>query len=156
MARHTTTYVVTDEGRDKGKHFLITEMSASKAESWAMRALMALMGSNVDLPEGFETLGMAGLAQVGFKGLSQLSWNVAEPLLAEMLECVQVIPDRHKPSVVRPILDEDYDIEEITTRLKLRMEVWSLHTDFLKAVAPSLVEKAKAAGKQSRTATSVK
>ena len=30
------------------------------------------------------------------------------------------------------------DIEEITTRIKIRAEVWKLHTGFLKAVAPSI------------------
>ena len=46
------------------------------------------------------------------------------------------MPDPSKPHVVRNLIEED--IEEITTRLKLRGEVWKLHTGFLKAVAPSI------------------
>lgn len=135
MARKTINYTVTDDNRDNGKLFLITEMPASKAESWAMRALLALMANGVDMPEGFENNGMAGMAEMGIKALSGLKWEVAEPLLNEMMDCVQIVPDPTKIHVARKLFDED--IEEITTRIKLRVEVWSLHTDFLKAVVRS-------------------
>jgi hypothetical protein len=157
--RYTATYTVADEGRDKGKMFLITEMLASQGEAWASQALMALMQANVEMPDDFENLGMAGLAQMGFQCLSRLQWDVTEPLLKEMFECVQIVPDPRKPAVIRPLMGDngDYDIEEISTRFKLRIEVFKLHTSFLRAVAPSLFEKVKAAnGKASRTAASAK
>ena len=93
MARNTLNYTVTDEGRDKGKTFVLTEMPASRAEAWAMRAILALLANNVELPDGFERLGMAGMAEVGIKALSGLKWDVAEPLLSEMWDCVQIMPD---------------------------------------------------------------
>lgn len=136
MARNTLNYTVTDEGRDKGKTFVLTEMPASRAEAWAMRAILALLANNVELPDGFDRLGMAGMAEVGIKALSGLKWDVAEPLLSEMWDCVQIMPDPSKPHVVRPLIEED--VEEITTRVKIRAEVWKLHTGFLKAVAPSI------------------
>lgn len=136
MARKIANHRVTEEGRDNGKLFLITEMSASRAESWAMRVLLALIGSNINVPENFAELGMAGLAELGIKALSGLSWEVAEPLLEEMMECVQIIPDPSKTHVVRPLIESD--IEEVKTRLNLRMEVWKLHMDFLRAVVPSI------------------
>jgi hypothetical protein len=136
MARSTANFTVQDQGRDNGKVFVLTELPASKAESWAMRAILALMAGGVELPEGFDRLGMAGMAEVGIKALSGLKWEVAEPLLAEMWQCVQIMPDRSKPHVVRNLIEED--IEEIATRIKLRAEVWKLHTGFLKAVAPSI------------------
>lgn len=136
MARNTANYTVQDEGRDQGKVFVLTELPASRAESWAMRALLALMASGVEVPEGFEHMGMAGMAEVGLRALSGLKWEVAEPLLAEMWDCIQFMPDPSKPHIVRKLFDED--IEEITTRVKLRAEVWKLHTGFLKAVAPSI------------------
>lgn len=136
MARATANYTVTDDNRDRGKVFVITELPASKAEAWAMRAILALMAGGVELPENFERLGMAGMAEVGIKALSGLKWEVAEPLLNEMWECVQIMPDPSKPHVVRPLIEQD--IEEIATRIKLRAEVWKLHTDFFKAVAPSI------------------
>lgn len=145
MARNTLNYTVTDEGRDKGKTFVLTEMPASMAESWAMRALLALLANNADIPPGIERAGMAGMAEVGIKALSGLKWEVAEPLLDEMWSCVQIMPDPSKPHVVRPLIEED--IEEITTRVKLRAEVWKLHTGFLKAVAPSTFGGSPAAAK---------
>lgn len=136
MARATLNYKITDEGRDKDKVFVLTELPASKAESWAMRAILALMAGGVELPEGFDRMGMAGMAEVGIKALSGLKWEVAEPLLAEMWQCVQIMPDPSKTHIIRNLIEED--IEEIATRVKLRAEVWKLHTGFLKAVAPSI------------------
>lgn len=135
MARHTATFTVTDEGRDRGKTFLITEMPASRGEAWAYRALLALIAGGVELPEGFERMGMAGMAELGIKALSGLRWEVAEPLLAEMWECVEIIPDPTKPHVVRALIEDD--VEEVLTRGKIRAEVWKLHTGFLKAAALS-------------------
>lgn len=160
--RKTSTFTIPrdDPGRDKGKTFLLTEMSASKGEAWAMRVLLALMGSNVQLPEDFETLGMAALAELGMKALAQLRWETAEPLLLEMMECVQFVGDPMKAAATtRPLWDSDgqpnpngdYDIEEVATRLKLRMEVWKLHMGFLEAVAPSLTERLRAAKGRTRT-----
>ena len=34
MARHTKIWKVEEDGRDKGKSFLITEMASSKGERW--------------------------------------------------------------------------------------------------------------------------
>lgn len=156
MARKTAMYTVMEANRDKNKVFLITEMTAEQGESWAMRTLMALMNSNVQIPQNYQKLGMAALATMGFKALSGLKWEAAEPLLREMMDCVKFIPDPRKPSVIRPLLEshdpENADIEEVSTRVNLRLEVWKLHTDFLLAVLPSLKERlGEAVGKSSRT-----
>lgn len=143
MARAVENYKVTDQNRDFGKVFVLTELPASRAEAWAARAILALMASGVDLPENFERLGMAGMAELGIRALSGLKWEVAKPLLDEMFECIQIMPDPNKPHVVRPLIEQD--IEEISTRGKLRMEVWKLHTGFLKAVAKSRSEEPKVA-----------
>ena len=142
MARANSTVTITDENRDKGKMFKITELPASRAEAWAMRAILALMHSGVELPEGFERMGMAGVAEIGIKALSGLQWDVAKPLLEEMWECVQIIPDPKNLNIQRPLIESD--VEEVATRIKLRAEVWKLHTDFLKAVAPSISKELKA------------
>jgi hypothetical protein len=157
MARKIAQWTVEDEGRDKGKVFLLTEMPASRAESWATRVLLALMGSNTNLPENFADMGMAGLAELGLKAIAGLKWEVAEPLLEEMLQCVQIIPSPGKPQVVRALVESD--IEEILTRFKLRVEVWKLHMDFLQAVAPSFstgIKSAAASMNRPNTRTSQK
>ena len=144
--RKTAQYKVTDKGRDEGKTFLLTEMTARQGEEWAMKVLLALMASNVNLPEGFENLGMAALAEMGLKALTGLKWEVLEPLLAEMMNNIEIIPDPTKTHVHRPLIEDD--IEEILTRLNLRAEVWNLNMGFLAAVAPSLLGKKPAAGKR--------
>jgi len=137
MARNTANITITDDTRDKGKVYVITEMPSAKSESWAARAIMAMIKSGIQLPPGFDRLGMAGLAEVGLQSISGLKWEDAEPLLKEMLDCVQIMPDPTKPHVVRALMVDD-DIEELSTRIKLRAEVWKLHVGFLKAVAPSI------------------
>jgi hypothetical protein len=131
MARKTKIYTVPDAGRDQGKSFLITEMSAARAESWAMRALLALIKNGAQVPDGFERAGMAGIAQVGLAGLSGLEYKDAQPLLAEMMSCVAIQCDPSRPNFTRALIEDD--IEEIQTLVKLKAEVWAIHTDFLKA-----------------------
>jgi hypothetical protein len=130
--RKTLNFTITDEGRDKGKVFVLTEMSAAQAESWAMKALLGLIGSNAEMPENFS---MASLAEYGLKSLMGLKWETAEPLLSEMFSCVQIMPDATKAHIIRPLIESD--IEEIMTRVKLRAEVWKLHTGFLNTAEKS-------------------
>lgn len=133
--RKVSNITITESTRDKGKVFQLTEMPATRGEAWATRALLALMKGGVDLPENFSDMPMAAMAEVGFKALSGIDYKVVEPLLLEMMECVKIIPDPSKPNVVRPLIEED--IEEIATIVKLRAEVWKLHTDFFQAANQS-------------------
>lgn len=128
--RKSEIVVVEDEGRDKGRHFLLTEMPASKAERWAIRVTMALAKSGVDVgPTGG---GMANLAIAGLRALGALSWEDAQPLLDEMFECVKAIPDpKGRPDFTRALVEDD--IEEIATRVFLRAKVFDLHTGFSSA-----------------------
>ena len=127
--RHTKKFTVGSEGkRDSGKTFLLTEMSAVRAEKWAARALLALLKSGVELPEDAAQAGLAGIAAVGIKAFGSIDWTLAEPLMDEMMECVQVLPDPRNEKVVRPLFEED--IEEVTTRLAIRKELLELHLGF--------------------------
>lgn len=131
MSRKAETVTITDEGRDQGKSFLITEMPASQAERWALRVLSALARSGVDVPEDVAQMGMAAIAQIGLRALAGVNFLDAEPLLEEMFACVQILPDPTNPAIVRPIRTDD-DIEEVKTRLFLRGRVLALHVDFSK------------------------
>lgn len=144
--RRVVNYTVYDEGRDLGKVFVITEMVPSRAEDWGFRAILSLMAGNVDLPDGFERLGMAGMAEIGLKGLTKLKWEEAKPLLDEMWSCIQIMPDPKKSQIVRNLIEED--IEEVMTRVKLRAEVWKLHTGFLKAAVLSTSEDSPVAARR--------
>ena len=138
MPRKTSTLTIDANNRDQGKTFLITEMSADQAERWALRAGFVLMNTGVDLPELDGGISMADLSQMGLQTLigafSKVSYDQAEPLLNEMLSCVQIIPDPNKKDVSRALIDSD--IEEVSTRLKLRKAVWDLHVDFFTGDGP--------------------
>lgn len=125
MGRKTKEVTITTEGRDKGKMFLLTEMSAWQAEEWGYKALIALQNAGLDVQP---STGMAGLAAQGYEKLNRLSFSELKPLLNEMFECVQRVPDPKTRSVVRALVEDD--TEEVMTRVQLRAEVLSLHTGF--------------------------
>jgi len=123
------TYVTIDtEGRDQGKVYKITEMSAERAEWWGTRFMLALARGGVDLPANFLDLGLEGFAVVGIRALAGMSPADAKPLLDEMMSCIVMVPDPARPAVIRALIESD--IEEIGTRLRLRDEVIALHTNF--------------------------
>ena len=145
MARKTKLITIprSEGNRDSGKTFLITEMSAAQSEKWALRALGAIANSGLDIPPDVMRLGMGALVAVGFKGLLTMQFDEAEPLLDEMMDCIVIVPDPKNPAVVRPVDDED--IEDVTTRLALRSEVFELHTgfspaDFLSKLGKSAIQ----------------
>jgi len=112
--------IAIEEGRDAGKIFRVTEMAASQAEKWAARVLLAMAKSNVQIPKEAARQGIMGLASVGMSAFSGITWELAEPLLDEMFRCVTcILPEAPQG---RPIIESD--IEEISTRFKLRM-VWA-------------------------------
>lgn len=145
MARKFKTVTIETEGRDKGKSFLIVEMSAYSAERWATRALLALSRAGAEVPDDALSAGSLGLVLVGLDALRKLPYEEAEPLLEEMLGCVHFIPDVTKmdPMSGRPVTRgllmpdafNDGDIEEVATLLKLREEAVGLHLGFSLAAA---------------------
>ena len=129
MSRKSKVVVITTDGRDRGKHFLIMEMSASKAEKWAARILLLAMQSGVRVPANVQE--RAGIAYAGIYQLLTGGMRFAdvEPLLDEMMACVSYIPDmKNMPTNTRPLIEDD--IEEVATRVHLRQEVLELHMGF--------------------------
>jgi hypothetical protein len=135
MARKTTIYGVTADNRDHGKSFHITEMSAEAAEWWAFRCLQALAKTEFDVdgiakalrtePELGDAGHLAEFARHGLKALAAIDPKEAKPLLEELMACVALqLPG----NVVRPLLGSD--IEELSTRLALRLETIKLHIGF--------------------------
>ena len=129
--RKTKDVTIEAEGRDKGKTFRLTEMSAAQAEKWAVRAFQGLAKSGVALPDDFESAGLAGIAVLGFQALGGMDYSLVEPLMDEMMGCVQI----KEPALVRALIGDD--IEEIRTRLLLRAEVFELITGFSLAAVRS-------------------
>jgi hypothetical protein len=131
MARKELKLTIADAGRDQGKVFVITEMPARRGHQWATRVLFGVMNAGLDIPENILEAGFAGIAAIGVKALGKLPASVAEPLLDELLGCVQAMPDPARPNVVRGLIDDD--TEEILTIFKLQKEVLALHVDFFTA-----------------------
>jgi hypothetical protein len=126
---------VTIFDRDMDKTFHITEMPATRAEKWAMRALLAVARSGVELPDDFAGMGMQGIAIIGIRAITKIAFEDAEPLLDEMMECVRIKPDPRNPAITRALMEGD--IEEIATLIQLRQEVINLHVGFFTSGGPS-------------------
>jgi hypothetical protein len=142
MARKTKEVTIPDDGgRDAGKTFILTELPASQAEKWAARVWLGLArsGSSFRPTEEDAASGLAGVATAlvrqGVSLFSNMQWHDFEPLMDEMWQCVRIkdVLPGGKPNVRQ--IYEDHDIEELATRLLLRMEVLKLHVDFFPAVS---------------------
>lgn len=124
MARRTNIVQITGEdNRDSGKSFLITELPAEQAEWWAFRALQGILGGTTEV--NFNAP-LAQLAAQSFKAMAGIPWDMAKPLMDEMMSCVSMkLPGNGGD---RPLLAGD--IEELSTRIELRRAVFELHTGF--------------------------
>lgn len=133
MARKPQFYTVEEDNRDKGKTFVITVMSAWDTEEWATRVLLALMSTDTELPDA--KAGIAQLAAVGFKALSKLPFEQVKIFTDQLLSCVKFMPDKSKPNATVPIYPEHF--EEVSTIMKLKMEVFQAHVNFYTGETPS-------------------
>lgn len=149
--RRTKIHRVT-EGRDAGKFFLLTEMPAMATEKWAMRAFLALARSGVEVPDDIRSAGIAGMAAMGFQALNRLNYEDIEPLLDEMMQCVQICRDPQHKDVGSALLPDD--IEDVSTILTLRAEVFALHVGFSWADALSKLRSASASPPKELSTTS--
>jgi hypothetical protein len=149
MARKEASFVA-ESGRDKGKQFLITEMSATQAENWAIKAVLAIGNAGIEIPDNLVSQGMAGLVAVGYMNLLKIPFDAAKPLLDEMMGCVQYAPS---PNVKRALIEDD--IEEVSTRLALRKAIWNLHMDFFLGES-ELTSELKAPANQQNGSLSIK
>jgi len=127
--RREKDFKVEAVGRDQGKLFHLTEMSAFAAEKFAAKVILALMKSGVKIPENVKDAGLAGLATIAMSAFGGIHPDVLMPLLDEMMECVKIVPDPRNPiGSIRALVPED--IDEVATLLKLRQELLELHLGF--------------------------
>ena len=127
---------IVDEGRDQGKVYKITEAHAVQADKWGIRAMLALNRNGAQIPDEIMKLGLIGVLVVGVHKLKGVLWKDLEPLIDEMMSCVEVVPTPSQRNVVRKLFIDPNDIEEVATLSTLRMEVFKLHVDFSKAADP--------------------
>lgn len=128
MARKES--IITIQDRDQELTFKIREMSATKLESWIIRALLLVAGSGAQVPDGSDIKAAgAFLAEKGLTALGNIDFEKARPLLDELLGCcsrvVEKVEERCTPESV------DNYILDVTTLFKLRMEAIKLNLGFL-------------------------
>jgi hypothetical protein len=143
MGRKTKPIEIKEEGRDKGKVFVIKEMSARGAFKWGCRALSAMSRSGVPMPPNIEGTGLLGVAAIGIRGIFLADPDEIEPLLDKVMsECIRFAPSK-EPELTRLVNDDLDDIEEVATVIFLYMEVLDLHVGFSVADALSKLASAK-------------
>lgn len=121
--------------RDAGKHFLITEWDADRAEKWAFRAIIAYNRGGGQIPVDVIGEGMQAIFFVGINTFlrGQMIAEEVIPILDELLQCVKIIRDPKARGLDGAIIATDIlkdDVQEVKTRLWLRSEVLRVHTNF--------------------------
>jgi hypothetical protein len=119
-----------EDGRDRGKMFLIREWDAARAERWALRVLFGLGKGGVELPPEILQLGAMGIFYAAGSQALRIPSRLALRLADELMECVE----RVETKTVRALVPED--IEEVSTRIKLKKEVLKLTYGFFVPAAP--------------------
>lgn len=130
MARRTKVLTIDADGRDKGKILVLTEKDADSGAKWATRAILAIGNTGMDLPDDALSMGFAGLAAIGVKALFRVSAPQLQPLLDELLTCVQ-LQSPNPAAGTQPIYaGVNCQLEEVKTFLTIYMAVLDLHTGF--------------------------
>jgi len=124
MARKTSRVTIDEDGRDKGKAFVVTELPALDIERWTVRLVLALGKNGISLPNVQSDSGFAGIAGVLWALMAQVSPEEAETLMSSMLEGLKI--DEGK--ITRELMADD--VEEPETLLQLRMAWVDLHAGF--------------------------
>lgn len=131
MARKEIPFIVEDEGRDKGKEFLITEMSAWDADTLAQDIFRAMGDSNYSsIPADVIAMGCAGLATVGLSVISASSPEVARQLRDRLMSTVDIIITSEGQRQQRKV-NGSLDFEEVSTIRSLLDKVFQVNFDFL-------------------------
>ncbi|SFN29617.1 hypothetical protein SAMN05216516_10518 [Izhakiella capsodis] len=131
MARKEISYVVENESRDKGKEFIITEMSAWDAETLAQDIFRAMGEANfTGIPADVISMGCAGLATVGLSVLSASSPEIARDLRDRMMSTVDIVIEDDGKQQRRKVKG-NLDFEEVSTIRALLDNVFKVNFDFL-------------------------
>ncbi|MFP1862253.1 hypothetical protein [Lonsdalea quercina] len=134
MSRKQITYIVEDEGRDKGKEFLITEMSAWDAEELAEEIYRAMgQGEFNSLPADVVAMGSAGLATVGMSVLSAAPARTSRPIADKLLSTAEIVITHEGKETRRKV--KPIDFEEVATIRALKDKVFELNFGFLALAA---------------------
>ena len=138
--RQKKPITIETEGRDKGKHFLITELSSYEAEQWVWRLIPVLAQAGIEVSDEDLKGGFAGIAAMGAAAVLRMPYAFVKSLLDEMLPCIQYQHhDKHGKAL--PLaeiqMNENCQIEEVSTWFQLRKAVIDLHINPTQAAGGS-------------------
>ncbi|EOV0997661.1 hypothetical protein ACOGYE_001946 [Edwardsiella piscicida] len=129
--RKQITYIVEDNNRDRGKEFIITEMSAWDADEMAQDLFRSMGESNfTGVPPDVIAMGCAGLATLGMNVLSVAPPEVSRNLRDRLIATVEVVIRHDGGQQIRKVIPEDF--EEVETIRKLLDRVFEVNFSFLK------------------------
>lgn len=131
MSRKKIPFIVTEEGRDKGKEFIITEMSAWDADALSQDIFRAMGDANyTGIPPDVIAMGCAGLATVGLSVLSASSPDVAHKLRDTLMSTVDIVVTHEGQRNQRKV-NGTIDFEEVSTIRSVLDKVFQVNFDFL-------------------------
>lgn len=131
MARKEVSFVVEEEGRDKDKEFVITELSAWDADELAQDIFRAMGDSGfTGIPQDVISMGCAGLATIGLSVLSAASPDVSKSIRNRLIQTVEIVIYNEGQRVIRKV-DGPSDFEEVSTIRKLMDKVFEVNFGFL-------------------------
>lgn len=131
MARKEIPFIVEAEGRDKGKEFIITEMSAWDADSLAQDIFRAMGDAEFSsIPPDVISMGCAGLATVGLSVISASSPEVARALRDRLMSTVDIVITTDKTRNQRKV-NGSLDFEEVATIRSVLDKVFQVNFNFL-------------------------
>lgn len=127
--------VTIEKGRDAGKVFLITEMSAIDADEWAHRLVEQATLSGIDLKDvdvlNLDTKSMKGMIEIGAMVISilgRIPHETSRKMKFDILDrCVKIIP---KSGDARICL-WDQEIKDFKNFTILAAHAIGIHVDFL-------------------------
>lgn len=131
MARKEIPFIVSDEGRDKGKEFVITEMSAWDADTMAQDIFRAMGDADIKgISPDVIAMGCAGLATIGLSVISASSPDVARNLRDRLIDTVEIVITNDGKQIKRKV-NGSIDFEEVSTIRSILDKVFAVHFDFL-------------------------
>jgi len=130
--RRNVPITIEDEGRDKGKRFIITEMPATQADAWVTQAQYLIEKASLEfagLPDDHAVLALARIRAL--KDQSLEGW----------WDCVRFQHPEHPNNPPQAIVHgANCQIEEVRTVNRLLMATYELHTGFFSPEKESTTE----------------
>lgn len=122
------TIEVTIQDGEATHVFRIKQMSASKSQSWLIRAGLLLTKGNINLLDMDLNKVTGWIKQYGFSALQNLEYESIEPLLDDLIACCSKVDGKAETLCDREFLDSF--IHDVTTLFVLQKEAFMANFGF--------------------------